>query len=187
MTLNPIIEALEQTPERLQANWCLPQEEARFLYLLARIGHCRRMLEVGTSIGYSTLHLAQAAAFTNGHVVTIDASADRQAEALANLQAARLVDRVTLTCGDALTVLASLSNEWRTFDLMFIDARKSQYVEYLAWAEKLLITGGILLADNTRSHRESMLDFIERAHHSAVWEVSDLETPSGLLLARKVD
>ncbi|WP_373532584.1 O-methyltransferase [Vampirovibrio sp.] len=185
MTIHPIIAQMEQAPERLQSHWCLPQEEARFLYLLACIGSCRRILEVGTSIGYSTLHLAQAASRTNGHVTTIDASADRQAEALTNLKSAQLDGRVTFIHGDALKALSALFVDGQTFDLMFIDARKSQYVEYLEWAEKLLPSGGILLADNTRSHRHSMLDFIERIHQSAHWEVSDLETPSGLILAQK--
>ena len=186
MNTNPVIARLEEAPEHLKAHWCLPREEARFLYLLARIGRCQRMLEVGTSIGYSTLHLAQAALLNNGHITTIDASADRQAEALANLKSADLSEQVTLLRGDALTILSGLFNAGQTFDLMFIDARKSQYVEYLAWAEKLLTSGGILLADNTRSHRDSMLDFIERVHQSSWWEVSDLDTPGGLILARKV-
>lgn len=184
MTIHPIIEKLEQSPEHLQAHWCLPREEARFLYLLACIGSCRRLLEVGTSVGYSTLHLAQAASVTDGQVTTIDASAERQAEALENLKAAQLDGRVTLIQGDALTTLSALFTQGQRFDLMFIDARKSQYVAYLEWAEKLLESGGILLADNTRSHRHSMLDFIERIHQSAHWTVSDLETPSGLILAQ---
>lgn len=185
MSVNPIIDRLEQEPERLKSHWCLPREEARFLYLLVGIGQYRQILEVGTSIGYSTLHLAQAAASTGGHVTTIDASAERQAEALENLRASQLADCVTLRQGDALTTLHELQESGRTFDLMFIDARKSEYLRYLELAETLLIPGGLLIADNTRSHRHKMLDFIEQVHAASTWEVSDLETPSGLVLARK--
>lgn len=185
MPINPVIEQLEQAPERLNAHWCLPKEEACLLYLLARIGQCQHLLEVGTSIGYSTLHLAQAAAYTNGHVTTIDASAERQAEAHEYLRQAHLAERVTLLQGDALTRLESLAAESRTFDLMFVDARKSEYIQYLALAERLLKEGGLLVADNTRSHRDKMLDFVQAVHHSPCWEVSDLETPSGIVLARK--
>lgn len=185
MSINPVITRLEQTPDTLKSHWCLPKEEARFIYLLAMIGRMRRMLEVGTSIGYSTLHLAQAAAETDGQVVSIDASAERQAEALLHLQEAGLENRVTLLQGDALGRLAELEASAEPFDLMFIDARKSEYAEYLALAEKLLLPGGVLVADNTRSHREKMLDFVEAIHQSPVWEVSDLETPSGIILARK--
>jgi len=185
MSVNPIIEQLEQDPALLKAHWCLPREEARLLYLIARIGNYRRILEVGTSIGYSTLHLAQAAASSDGHVTTIDASAERQAEALKHLEAAGLAAFVSLSQGDAITRLRELRESDHTFDLMFIDARKSEYVEYLKLAEDLLTPGGLLIADNTRSHRDKMLDFIERVHGDAFWEVSDLETPSGLVLAKK--
>jgi predicted O-methyltransferase YrrM len=184
MPMNPVITELEQNPDNLQSHWCLPREEARFLYLLTVIGRFRDVLEVGTSIGYSTLHLAQAVAENDGQVVTIDASAERQAEAHQHLQAAGLANRVSLLQGDALTRLAELTATEQRFDLMFVDARKSEYIQYLALAETLLRPGGVLVADNTRSHRSKMLDFVEAIHQSPVWEVSDLETPSGIIMAR---
>lgn len=185
--MNSVIERLEADPGYLKSHWCLPREDARFLYLLARIGRFQRMLEVGTSVGYSTLHLAQAASLQNGHVTTIDASFERQAQALNHLQEADLAANVTLLPGDALTVLNTLLESGQIFDLMFIDARKSEYLAYMEIAERLLAPGGVLLADNTRSHRRQMADFIERIAQSPVWESSDLETPNGFVLARKRD
>lgn len=183
--INIVVQPLEAQSERLKAHWCLPKEEARLLYLLAVIGRSRRMLEVGTSIGYSTLHLAQAAAVNDGALHTIDASSERQAEALLNLQHAQLDGRVTLHHGDAITVLSRLQADGHVFDLMFVDARKSEYDQYLQLASQLLITGGLLIADNTRSHRHKMQNFIEAVHGDPQWEASDLETPSGLVVARK--
>ena len=186
-SLNPVIERREQDPDYLTAHWSLPPEDARFLYLLAKIGGFQRMLEVGTSVGYSALHLAQAATSQAGTLISIDASADRQAQALAHLEEAGLASCVTLIEGDALTVLERLVQEEQRFDLMFIDARKSEYRAYLAYAERLLVAGGVLLADNTRSHRQQMLEFIEAINASPRWEVSDLATPNGFVLARKTD
>ncbi|MCE3234363.1 MAG: putative O-methyltransferase [Vampirovibrio sp.] len=183
--MNTVIERLESDPDYLKSHWSLPREDARFLYLLARIGGFRRMLEVGTSVGYSTLHLAQAASAQNAHVTTIDASAERQAQALSHLREAGLDGWVNLLHGDALTVLKSLQAESQTFDLMFIDARKSEYLAYMEMAEQLLGPGGVLLADNTRSHRKQMANFIEAINASPGWETSDLETPNGFVLARK--
>ncbi len=183
--ISTVVQALESQEERLRAHWCLPREEARLLYLLAVVGRYRRLLEVGTSIGYSTLHLAQAASLNDGSLHTIDASVERQAEALLNLQKAQLAERVTFHPGDALSVLNRLQAQGQAFDLMFIDARKSEYNQYFQKASGLLVAGGLLIADNTRSHRSKMQDFIQAAHADTHWEISDLETPSGLLIARK--
>lgn len=186
MGINAVIDRLERDDAYLKAHWCLPAEEARLLHLLVRVGGFRKLLEVGTSIGYSGLHLAQAVSANHGQLITIDASAERQAEALRHFEEAGLSPFVQLVCGDALMVLASLESRGEQFDFMFIDARKSQYSQYLACAERLLAPGGLLVADNTRSHREKMLDFIHTVQASPLWEVCDLETPTGLVLARKL-
>lgn len=185
MILNSTIERLEQNPEHLHRNWSLPKESARFLYLLCRIGNFRNMLEVGTSIGYSTLHLALAASQQEGHVVTLDASFERQAEALRNLEEASLQSRVRLIEGEAIPSLKRLQDEAQSFDFMFIDAQKSEYIDYLDFAEQLLAEGGVLLADNTQSHRAQMMNFVQRIEISALWESCDMNTPNGFILARK--
>ncbi|HEY9686129.1 MAG TPA: class I SAM-dependent methyltransferase [Coleofasciculaceae cyanobacterium] len=187
MTLSPVIERLEQNPAYLRENWSLPPDAARFLYLLARIGRFRNVLEVGTSVGYSTLHLAMAASRNEGRVTSIDASPERQAQAATHLQEAGLSDCVTLLEGDALETLARLQADRQVFDLMFLDARKSEYIDYLRCAETLLAPGGVLLADNTRSHREDMLDFIAAVTDTPDWITSDLDTSNGFILARKRD
>lgn len=184
--LNPVITRLESNPDYLKSHWSLPPDDARFLYLLARIGNFKQMLEIGTSVGYSTLHLAQAAVLQEGHVTTIDASVERQEQAADHINEAGLAHVVTFLPGDALTVLQNMQQEGHTYDLMFIDARKSEYIQYLAYAERLLPSGGVLLADNTRSHRKQTLDFIDRITTSSAWQCSDLETPNGFVLARKL-
>jgi predicted O-methyltransferase YrrM len=187
MSLHPVLARLENEPEYLKAHWSLPREDARFLYLLARIGGFQHMLEVGTSVGYSTLHLALAGASVGAHITTIDASSERQVQAVKHLEEAGLASMVTLLTGDALTVLKDLVQAEHRFDFIFLDARKSEYRDYLTQAEVLLIPGGVLLADNTRSHRKQMQDFIDTITQSPVWETSDLETPNGFLLAKKAE
>jgi predicted O-methyltransferase YrrM len=184
---NPVIARLEADEARLKAHWSLPREDARLLYLLARLGGFQRMLEVGTSIGYSTLHLALAASRQYGRVTTIDASADRQSQAADHLKEAGLAQFTTFITGDALTVLAELEHAGQPFDLIFLDARKSEYISYLDFAEKVLSPGGLLVADNTRSHRPQMADFIERITRSPLWETCDMETPNGFVLARRLE
>jgi predicted O-methyltransferase YrrM len=185
MSLNPVIDRLSQTPETLKANWTLPPEDAKFLYLLARIGGFKQMLELGTSIGFSTLHLALAASQQNGHVTTIDASLERQNEAQQNLKAAGLDSQVTFKLGEALKVLEELFQQGQKFDFMFLDAQKAEYIDYFRYAEKLMSSGGVLIADNTQSHRDGMQDFIQAISQSEAWESSDMPTPNGFILARR--
>jgi len=185
--MNPVIERLETDPARLKAHWSLPKEDARLLYLLARIGRYRHILEVGTSIGYSALHLALAASQQQGEVTSIDASPERQEQASTHLEEAGLSACVSLLCGDALTRLEELAQAGRNFDLIFLDARKSEYLSYLDYAERMMLPGGLLVADNTRSHRTQMADFIGRITASPLWETSDLETPNGFVLARRIE
>ncbi len=180
-----MIQVLEAQPERLSANWSLPKESARFLYLLARMTESRRALEVGTSIGYSGLYLSLALLETGGHLETIDASADRLEQARKHFEEAGVADKITIHQGDALVVLAQL--QAGQYDLMFLDARKSEYLAYFQYAKTLLKPGGILLADNTQSHREDMLDFIEAVTTDPLWETADLDTSNGVLLARRIE
>lgn len=180
---SPVIERLELDEAHLKAHWSLPKQDARFLYLLARIGRFKHMLEIGTSIGYSTLHLALAASRQAGRVISLDASRERQAQAALHLQEAALSEYVTLLTGDALSLLAELVKDAHRFDLAFLDARKSEYAAYLEAVETLLMPGGVLIADNTRSHRQQMQGFIDQISASSYWEVSDLETPNGFVVA----
>lgn len=186
VSIQQLAQTMEADAEHLKAHWCLPQAEARLLYLLARVGRFQRLLEVGTSIGYSTLHLAWAALASGGTVHTIDASAERQQQAQEHLGQVGLGSVVTFLQGDALRVLQRLLSDGQTFDLMFVDARKSEYLQYFELAQCLLQVGGLWIADNTQSHRGKMQDLIERIHRHPHWEVSDLETTSGLLVAHKL-
>jgi caffeoyl-CoA O-methyltransferase len=185
MQVETVIARLSADPAYLKANWSLPPETARFLYLMARIGRCRDILEVGTSVGYSTLHLAWAAAENGGLVDTIEADEIRQAEARRNIEDAGLGPAVTLHLGDALGTLNELAAAKRRFDLMFLDARKQEYAAYFDLAQVLVRPGGIVMADNTRSHREKMADFVEAVRSAPGWRSCDIDTPNGFILARR--
>ena len=94
-------------------------ETGAFLAILIQATRARRILEIGTSNAYSTIWLAWAAAQTDGHVTTVERSAEKAAMARANLARAGLLDRVTLCEGPALDVLPGLSGP---FD--FISGRR---------------------------------------------------------------
>lgn len=115
--------------------------QGKLLYLLARMSGARRVLELGTLAGFSTIWLARAAP----EVVTLELVPEHAAVAEENLRAAGLTDRVTILTGDALALLATLEEP---FDLVFLDADKQRNAEYLEHALRLTRPGGVIVADN---------------------------------------
>jgi len=122
--------------------------QGKFLELLVRATRTRRVLEIGTLGGYSTLWLARALP-DDGLVVTLELESHHAAVAKKNLEAAGLADRVELRIGRAADTLAALVNERAApFDFIFIDADKSGYPEYLRWSIELSHPGTLIIADN---------------------------------------
>jgi predicted O-methyltransferase YrrM len=122
--------------------------QGKLLYVLALLVGARRILEIGTLGGYSTIWLARALP-PDGELVTLEAEARHAAVARANLEQAGVAARVQLREGDAQTTLAALVAEGvALFDLVFIDADKEHYLAYLDWSLQLVRPGGLLIADN---------------------------------------
>lgn len=118
-------------------------EVGRLLGILARITGARRIVELGTAIGYGALCLARGA--PEARVVTIDTDPQRLAEARGYLERAGVADRVELVEGPALEVLARLQPP---FDLAYVDAVKTEYRRYLDLLLPLLRVGGLIAFDN---------------------------------------
>lgn len=115
------------------------------LFILARATGASRILELGTATGYSGIFLGRACAEINGRVVSLEydeAMADR---ARANFARAGLTDVVEVRVGEALNLMAGMSE---TFDLIFLDIDKESYLPALSHCRRLLRAGGLLIADN---------------------------------------
>ena len=120
-------------------------QQGKFLSLLAGAIAARRVLEIGTLGGFSTIWLARGVG-PQGRVVTLEYEPKHAEVARANLQRAGVADRVEVVVGAALETLPTLTGG--PFDLVFIDADKENYVPYLEWAIKLARRGAIIVADN---------------------------------------
>ena len=122
--------------------------QGKMLYLLARIMGARRILEIGTLGGYSTIWLARALP-AGGVVVTLEVD-ERYAEvARGNVERAGLSEVVEVITGRAVETLGQLAAEGRgPFDLIFIDADKQSNPEYFGWAMKLSRPGSVIVVDN---------------------------------------
>ena len=148
--LIPPDSALDEA-QRTAANAGLPAisvsaPQGKFLHLLARITGARRVLEVGTLAGYSTIWLARALA-PGGRLVSLEFDPKHADVARANLARAGLTDVVDVRVGRAIDSLPALERE-APFDLVFIDADKPSTPEYFAWAMKLTRAGGVIVVDN---------------------------------------
>jgi predicted O-methyltransferase YrrM len=120
------------------------REVALFVEITARAINAKRALEIGMAIGYTTLHLARAVG-EDGVIVTIDPSDEMIKAAEGYLTRAGLRERVRVERGKALDVIPQLQD---TFDLIFIDAMKEEYADYLRLSLPRLRSGGVVIVDN---------------------------------------
>ncbi len=146
-TTDPILEsALKASDEQGLPEIQITPGQGKLLYLLAKLTGARRILEVGTLGGYSTIWLARALP-EGGSLVTLEFDPKHAQVAHRNIASAELDDRVEVLIGAALDTLPSLQGQ-EPFDLVFIDADKNNYPGYLEWALKLTRPGSLILGDN---------------------------------------
>ncbi|MDT8861507.1 O-methyltransferase [Alkalihalobacillus sp. MEB130] len=105
----------------------------------------KRILEIGTAIGYSAIRMAQA--FPSSRIVTMERDEERFTEALKNISELDLVDQIDVRFGDALDLAQTLESE-PLFDVLFIDAAKGQYQRFFDLYGKLVKPGGVIYSDN---------------------------------------
>jgi caffeoyl-CoA O-methyltransferase len=123
--------------------------EGRLLQLLAELVGARRILEIGTLGGYSAIHFGRALP-EDGLLISLELDEHHAEVARQNIERAGLAERVEIRVGDARELLARLAEgDEGPFDLVFIDADKGGYPEYLEWALRLSRPGSLILGDNT--------------------------------------
>ena len=122
--------------------------QGKLLHILARMQNARRILEIGTLGGYSTIWLARALP-KDGRLITLELSPKHAEVALANVKRAGLSKLVDLRLGKAIDTLPKLAKEKAgPFDLIFIDADKASIPDYFTWSLKLSRKGTLIVVDN---------------------------------------
>jgi predicted O-methyltransferase YrrM len=169
-------------------------ETGRLLAVLVAALQPARVLEVGTAIGYSTLHMAEA--IGEGTIVTLERDGKRIAQAREFWERAGVADRIELVEGDALKTLPALEG---TFDMAFVDATKQEYGDYLGLAEpkladrvlvaidNVLMSGEVALPEDTETFwsKENLAAARKLNHdlmHSDRWLASILPVGDGVTL-----
>ncbi len=115
------------------------------LYILASATKSSRILELGTATGYSTIYLARACQMYNGQVLTLENNNIMAERAQQNFQKVGVANLIEIRVGDAAETLPQLKKE---FDFIFMDIEKEDYIRVLPDCERLLVRGGLLVADN---------------------------------------
>ena len=144
-------------PNRLDRLRNVEPETAELLGVLVRATRARRILEIGTSNGHSTLWLADAAEAVGGHVETLDIDPRRTEQARANLERAGLQERVSCRTIGAAQALAEYPDA--AWDFVFLDAERPEYTGYWPNLRRTLAPGATLAIDNAISHESELQSF----------------------------
>jgi predicted O-methyltransferase YrrM len=158
----------------------LEPDTAQLLHILIRSTRRTRLLEIGTSNGYSTIWQAWAARETAGRVISIERDVQRQAQADENLRQAGLREVVDLVCGDANEVLTQLPGP---FDWVFFDADRYDAGQQLALLVPKLTPDVFVLADNVLSHPNEVAGYLSELHSLPMFDRIIIPIGKGLSLA----
>lgn len=166
--------------ERTQRYRNIEPESALFLAMQIRVQQSKKILEIGTSTGYSTLWLANAAQETQGQITTLEIEPDRTAQAQQYAQELGLDHVIDFRIGDAQ---AFLNNNLNHYDFILLDAERDAYVDYWNNLQHMIVPKrGILIVDNVISHAAEVQEFIALVQSDARFITTTLSVGAGLFL-----
>ena len=151
--------------EKLSKRTYLPilgPEKGKHLVGTVKRFNVKNVLEVGTLIGYSAILIALNLP-QEGRVVTMEMNPESARLAEENIQRAGLADKIEVHIGDALTVIPRMGG---SFDMVFLDAAKDEYLEYLKLSEDKLMRGAVVFADNVKTPTHEMRDYLNYVRNS---------------------
>jgi predicted O-methyltransferase YrrM len=172
-----------RTAQRSDKMLNITPETGELLAILALGMKARHVLEIGTSNGYSTLWLADAMKAVSGLVVTLEISAAKAEMARQNFERADLSQWIRQELMEAGEFLREQPPS--TFDMLFLDSNREQYLAWWPWIERVLTPGGLLVVDNAVSHAAEMESFIAQVRATAGWRSVVVPIGNGELIALK--
>ena len=169
-----------QQADRLLRYRNIEAESAKLLSQFIRMQQAKSILEIGTSTGYSTLWLAEAAQATHGKVTTLEIDANRSAEAKRHVTELTLNEVVDFWVGDAADYLKEAQE---TFDFILLDAERNAYENYWPDLKRLIKPkGGVLIIDNVISHAAEVSSFLSLIKKDENFMSSILPVGAGLCM-----
>jgi len=185
--MEKVLSELEKTRSEF---WNLDRNCANFLNILIKIKNARRVLEIGTSNGYSGLWILSALKQTGGKLTTIEFWEKRQSIARANFSLCVPDVPVEPKIGSAVVVLEDLLEEIQKgkrpkFDFVFIDANKKEYIKYFELVDKMLENKGVIVADNILSHYKKVEDYVKTLQQREDYQSQIIDMGTGMMYSIK--
>jgi len=162
--------------------WNITRDVGMFLHMMVSISQAKKVLEVGTSIGYSALFFADALQTVGGTLQTVESHNERFAIATKHFEMAGVGDTVQQIKGHAPEVLVDVKVD---IDIAFFDATKYEHVSYVKAIESKLSDTAIVIADNCSSHEKDMNAYIEYMNAHENFESVLIPLGTGLLMSVK--
>lgn len=170
----------ERETDRARKMLNLEPKTAQLLHILVRSAKAKRVLEIGTSNGYSTIYLASAVADTGGAIISIERSSDRQSMARENLVRAGLLSYVDLRLGEATAIVGELAGP---FDFVFFDGDRISAPQQVRRLVPKLAPAVLMLADNALSHPAEIGGYLSEVASLEGFEQMVVPVGKGLSLA----
>jgi len=171
------------TTERPRRMLNITRDTGEFLAVLVHATAARRVLEIGTSNGYSTLWLARAARAIGGRVTTVEKAELKVGMAKATFARSGLAGAVVMLHDDAGQVLAQSADA--SVDLIFLDSERPEYPGWWPHLKRALRPGGLLVVDNATSHADQMAPFVALVKADPTFTTSLVPVGNGEFLAVK--
>lgn len=166
--------------DRIKRYRNIEPESALFLSMQIRIQQSKKILEIGTSTGYSTLWLADAAQVTNARITTLEIDEARTLQAKAYAQELQVDDVIDFWVGDALNFLENCQEK---YDFILLDAERDAYLNYWVHLQNMIThRGGVLIVDNVISHAAEVKDFICEVKKDQRFMTTTLPIGAGLFV-----
>jgi predicted O-methyltransferase YrrM len=159
----------------------ITRDTGQFLAVLVKATGSRRVLEIGTSNGYSTLWLARAVKDTGGSVMTVELSEYKAALAEVNFERSGLKSLIDQVRDDGRNILARAADE--SFDFIFLDSERPEYPSWWPHLKRALRPGGLLVVDNATSHADEMAPFVTLVEADGQFTTSLVPVGNGEFLA----
>ncbi len=175
-----VIEKMERFQQDWSDSWNIPRGQGLLMHQLALAAGCRRLVEVGTSYGYSGLFLASAARSGGGVLDTFERNPDKIAQSAEFFAEAGLSEFVNQHDGDALELLKQLDDG---VDFVFLDATKDETEDYWRVIEPKLAPRCIVAVDNTSTHPEQLGGFVRMLRRLEDFSSCDVQVGHGFELA----